>query len=165
MRRSLNWPEWIRNRAVHMRPAKVFVIAPPAPKCFETRTQWVEYLASAQGSGKTKPFKREQYQTNFNFCLDCTQIKAHEMTRQSRCDFKAHQQRARQWIESQSQRQSLAMTEGHAGSAGTCSATAFVPRPSEAPSSSPAGTGSPCETCSTGAPTSPHCLVEAAGTN
>lgn len=83
--------------------AKLIAIhAPPAPKCFETRDIWVEYLASADQAvvGKQPkrndsrasawPFVDGKYNPHFAFCSDCPAKHAHAMFVAKRCDFKAY---------------------------------------------------------------------------
>lgn len=74
-----------------MQAKTVSLIAPPAPKCFEVRMQWVTFLHSAQAGNKSRPFKDGKYRTEFQFCRDCNEQKAAEMTKQGKCDFKGYQ--------------------------------------------------------------------------
>jgi hypothetical protein len=64
----------------------IFLKAPPAPRCFESRSQWVEFLSSAQAAGKVLPFKGGEYRPEFQFCSDCSAQHAHAMHLQGRCD-------------------------------------------------------------------------------
>jgi hypothetical protein len=54
-------------------------IAPPAPPCFETRLQWLEYLAAACNAktvcreSQPGPLKGAALDPAYNFCADCTQ--------------------------------------------------------------------------------------------
>jgi hypothetical protein len=68
----------------------IFIKAPPAPACFETRGQWVEFLRSAQAAGKVLPFKDGAYRPEFQFCSDCPAKHAHAMHLQGRCDPKGY---------------------------------------------------------------------------
>lgn len=75
--------------------AKLIAIhAPPAPKCFESRSLWVEYLTSAfkaaAGSNAVRPFVDEKYNPKFRFCNDCPAQHAHAMTVAKRCDYKSY---------------------------------------------------------------------------
>lgn len=71
----------------------VFDLAPPPPPCFVNHIQWREYLASAAASqnvrGEPKVIRVVQGEPEFNmdypFCADCTQIKSHEMMAEGRC--------------------------------------------------------------------------------
>ena len=74
-----------------MQAKTVSLLAPPAPKCFEVRMQWLTYLHSAQAGNKSKPFKDGKYRPQYQFCRDCSAQKAHEMTQRGKCDFKAYQ--------------------------------------------------------------------------
>jgi hypothetical protein len=77
--------------------------APPAPKCFEARDIWVEYLISTQKAlaGKkateradsrtsAQPFVNDRYNPHFAFCRDCPAKHAHAMSVEGRCDFKGY---------------------------------------------------------------------------
>lgn len=68
----------------------IFIKAPPAPACFESRSLWVTYLDSAQSAGKVMPFKNGQYRPEFQFCSDCPAKHAHDMHLQGRCDPKTY---------------------------------------------------------------------------
>lgn len=71
----------------------IAIVAPPAPKCFETRDIWVEYLISAeQGThGKKRgPFENGKYRPDFQFCKDCPAQHAHAMYVAGRCDWKGY---------------------------------------------------------------------------
>ena len=76
----------------------IAIHAPPAPKCFDTRSIWIEYLHSAQqsaaGGGRTsnaiKPFVDGRYSPEYPFCRDCSARHAHAMTRAGRCDHKGY---------------------------------------------------------------------------
>ena len=62
--------------------------APPAPKCFESRDGWLTYLASAQvvRKGSARPMTDDGlYRTNFNYCKDCCESWAAQMTKEGRC--------------------------------------------------------------------------------
>lgn len=71
----------------------VLDLAPPPPPCFVNHIQWREYLASAAASqnvrGEPKVIRVVQGEPEFNmdypFCEDCTQIKSHEMVTKGRC--------------------------------------------------------------------------------
>lgn len=83
-RSESNWAERVDRK-------HIFMVAPPAPKCFDSRGQWAEFLTSAQAAGKVKPFKDGQYRPEFGFCADCSSAHAAEMTRQGRCQAVAYQ--------------------------------------------------------------------------
>lgn len=73
-----------------MNRSVIWLKAPPAPRCFESRSLWVEFLDSAQSAGKVLPFKNGEYRPDFQFCSDCSAQHAHEMHLQGRCNPKAY---------------------------------------------------------------------------
>lgn len=66
---------------------QVFDLAPTTPACFHSRTQWTEYLLSAQRYSKAPvlPFSGGEYQAGFNFCKDCTRHHKTEMQAVGQC--------------------------------------------------------------------------------
>lgn len=74
------------------RTKTVHLLAPVSPPCFSTRSQWLEYLTHAAmyqrpghdgpllGSGDSTVFN-----TNFNFCHDCTLAHRAAMAHAERC--------------------------------------------------------------------------------
>lgn len=71
----------------------ISIKAPPAPECFESRMQWLEYLSSAQAAGKVKPFDKDgEYRPTFGFCSDCSAQHAHAMHKQGKCRPHQYQQ-------------------------------------------------------------------------
>lgn len=76
------------------RASEVQALAPAAPPCFQTRTQWVEYAASAaehQRPGHApgpllfEPGKPVRFNPRFDFCRDCTERHEGAMKAQGRC--------------------------------------------------------------------------------
>lgn len=69
--------------------------APPAPPCFSTRMQWVEYLRSAaaaqkQDRGEPGPLVFEagepvRFNYAFSFCVDCSAQHSLAMSRVGKC--------------------------------------------------------------------------------
>lgn len=69
--------------------------APPAPPCFSTRMQWVEYLRSAaaaqkQDRGEPGPLvfeagKLVRFNYAFPFCADCSAQHSLAMSRVGKC--------------------------------------------------------------------------------
>jgi hypothetical protein len=60
----------------------VIAIAPVAPPCFESRSQWLTYLADAASEQRTlhapgpltiAPGEAPRFNFGFRFCADCTQ--------------------------------------------------------------------------------------------
>lgn len=75
------------------------IAAPPAPQCYSSRAQWVEYLCEAQKHFKPerRPFVGEafEYRANFCFCKDCEPIHRADMEDKGRCQFEQYvEQRA-----------------------------------------------------------------------
>lgn len=68
------------------------IAAPPAPACFSSRAQWVEYLCEAQKHFKPerRPFSGEQYRATFFFCKDCPATHRADMEDRGRCKFDAY---------------------------------------------------------------------------
>lgn len=72
----------------------VIDLCPPPPPCFLNRMQWTEYLISAAASqnvrGEPKVILltngQPQFNREFPYCTDCTQIKSVEMMRANRCN-------------------------------------------------------------------------------
>jgi hypothetical protein len=68
--------------------------APKAPPCFDSRTQWVEYLkaaAAAQNSAGEPQVVivvkgKGVFNTSFSFCADCASKHAYAMSKAGRCD-------------------------------------------------------------------------------
>ncbi|WAC72087.1 hypothetical protein OU995_21320 [Roseateles sp. SL47] len=71
----------------------ILLMAPPAPDCFESRSQWVTYLDSAQAAAKVKPFdSKGRYRPAFGFCSDCSAKHAHDMHKLGKCRPHQYQQ-------------------------------------------------------------------------
>jgi hypothetical protein len=71
----------------------IAIVAPPAPKCFEARDIWVEFLHSAQqaaSGNEAQPFIDGKYNPRYPFCSDCPAKHAHAMFVAKRCDFKGY---------------------------------------------------------------------------
>lgn len=71
----------------------IAIHAPPAPKCFDTRSIWIEYLVSAQQAAvgsKVRPFVDGKYRTDFPFCQDCRAAHSHAMYVAGRCDWRGY---------------------------------------------------------------------------
>lgn len=68
------------------------IVAPAAPRCFSSRDQWTEYLASAQAHHKAdrRPFQGEHYRPTFQFCKDCDALHKVHMEQEGRCDFEGY---------------------------------------------------------------------------
>lgn len=74
------------------RTKTVYLLAPVSPPCFSTRSQWLEYLVHAamyQRPGHDGPLTGRgdgtAFNSNFNFCHDCTQAHRNAMARAERC--------------------------------------------------------------------------------
>jgi hypothetical protein len=74
------------------RTKTVHLLAPVSPPCFSTRSQWLEYLTHAamyQRPGHDGPLQGKGdstvFNSNFNFCHDCTLAHRSAMVRAERC--------------------------------------------------------------------------------
>ena len=69
-------------------------LMPPNPPCFRNRMDWQEYLRSAAAvqNHKGEPVvivwlhQEPSFNLDFNYCVDCYQIKAVEMMSKNRCN-------------------------------------------------------------------------------
>lgn len=67
--------------------------APNSPPCFLNRAAWLEYLVSAAASQNQADEQKvilvvhgePVFNTAYNFCEDCTQVKSVEMLSRNRC--------------------------------------------------------------------------------
>ena len=70
------------------------IAAPEAPRCFSSRTQWVEYLCEAQKHPKPerRPFVGPElrYRPTFCYCRDCPALHRADMEDQGRCQFDSY---------------------------------------------------------------------------
>lgn len=74
------------------RTKTVHLLAPVSPPCFSTRSQWLEYLTHAamyQRPGHDGPLSGKGdgtvFNSNFNFCHDCTMAHRTAMVSAERC--------------------------------------------------------------------------------
>jgi len=77
-----------------MRYSDVAAAAPTAPPCFDDRTQWVTYLASAQqGPVCSRPFINGRFKPTFSYCSDCSAQYMASMQAKGRCKPQALHER------------------------------------------------------------------------
>lgn len=77
------------------RAARVIALAPVAPPCFESRSQWLAYLDAAAthqrldhapGPLLIEPGRPARFNPRFSYCEDCDMAYRSRMLKQDRCD-------------------------------------------------------------------------------
>jgi len=68
-------------------------MAPPAPPCFSSRDQWLAWVESAAMTGRgnerpliLKPGQPVRFNTEIDFCADCSKQHRSKMIAENRCD-------------------------------------------------------------------------------